>query len=335
MPPDCHFYEDESSDDVQDKKERIQDIIGDILVRLTSKESWKVQEHISVDKEDVKNICLTMMHRLYEDGPLLNIGKENEEFRIFGDIHGQYEDLVDILRITEQKKTQEEVKHLFLGDYVDRGTHSFEVCLALFCWKISFPDKVYLLRGNHEIGSINAKYGFLDELIWIYGKEDGKLVHSYFNSVFQYMPIAAVVHKKYFCVHGGLSKQLVNVESLNDLVFPIVVGPPGKCMINDMLWADPAQKNEVEYFLENVKRGPVYGSGAVEEFCSTNNLEKIIRGHQVAKEGYWTACNERLINIFSAPDYRRHNKAAVLSVTKSREQVVIFEKIDGELRACL
>jgi diadenosine tetraphosphatase ApaH/serine/threonine PP2A family protein phosphatase len=272
--------------------------------------------------------------RLNEDGPALQNGKENEEYRILGEIHGQYEDMVNILRITENEEAKGEVKHLFLGDYVDRGTHSFEVCLALFCWKILYPDRVYLLRGNHEISSINSKYGFLEELVEIYGEEDGKLVHSYFNSVFQYMPVAAVLHQKYFCVHGGLSKRLTNVDSLNDLKFPITVGPAGKCMINDMLWADPSQDDDVKYFLENVKRGPIYGSFAVEEFCQANNLEKVIRAHQVANEGYWTACNEKLINVFSAPNYRRKNKAAVISVTSCTEQVVIFEKVNGQIRAC-
>ena len=38
---------------------------------------------------------------------------------VLGDIHGQYFDLVEVLR--KQKMARTDKKFLFLGDYVDRG----------------------------------------------------------------------------------------------------------------------------------------------------------------------------------------------------------------------
>ena len=54
-------------------------------------------------------------------------------------------------------------RFLFLGDYVDRGKYSCEVMLYLLALKLSFPDSVQLLRGNHETASVSKHFGFKEE----------------------------------------------------------------------------------------------------------------------------------------------------------------------------
>ena len=45
---------------------------------------------------------------------------------------------------------------LFLGNYVDYGAFSLELLSYLFALKASYPDKVFLLRGNHEVKFVNV-----------------------------------------------------------------------------------------------------------------------------------------------------------------------------------
>lgn len=81
--------------------------------------------------------------------------------KIFGDVHGQYFDLFRLFEIGGYPDGVQ--KYLFIGDYVDRGKQSIETICLLLAYKIRFPTTFFLLRGNHECGSINRMYGFYDE----------------------------------------------------------------------------------------------------------------------------------------------------------------------------
>lgn len=122
---------------------------------------------------------------------------------IFGDIHGQYKDLMRFFDLwaTQNKDDNKQIEinndyeYLFLGDYVDRGTHSLETICLLLALKIKMPKQVHLLRGNHEDKSINYCFGFADECRDRLG-EDSELEDSVFNRIntlFEYLPLAAVI----------------------------------------------------------------------------------------------------------------------------------------------
>lgn len=100
---------------------------------------------------------------------------------VYGDIHGQFYDLMrlfgsykcpvdedwreenDIPPDIEIQGDIDSLDYLFLGDFVDRGTHSLEVISLLFALKCRYPKQIHLIRGNHEDKAINGAYGFQDE----------------------------------------------------------------------------------------------------------------------------------------------------------------------------
>lgn len=74
--------------------------------------------------------------------------------KIFGDLHGQFGDLMRLFEEYGTPSTAGDITYidyLFLGDYVDRGAHSLETMCLLLALKIEHPRSVHLIRGNHEV----------------------------------------------------------------------------------------------------------------------------------------------------------------------------------------
>ena len=98
-----------------------------------------------------------------------NLIRVDGEVVMFGDIHGQYYDLIEVMRSMRFGKTNK--KFLFLGDYVDRGQHGPEVIAYLFALKVRYPDQVFLLRGNHESIEQTEQYNFRKQMLMKYDEE--------------------------------------------------------------------------------------------------------------------------------------------------------------------
>ena len=86
---------------------------------------------------------------------------------------------------------------------------------------------LYISRGNHESKSMNKIYGFEGEVNSKFSETMVKL----FAEIFCYLPLAHVLNKKVFIVHGGLfssdSVKLADIAAIDRFREP---PDEGKCM---------------------------------------------------------------------------------------------------------
>lgn len=260
---------------------------------------------------------------LYEKNVVTVDGPSN----VIGDIHGQFYDLLHLFRTTGLPGAGEN-HFVFLGDYVDRGTFSCEVCLILFACKLRWPTKVTLLRGNHETRAMSSYHNFQKEATHKYGAS----VYEMFMEVFDHLPLAAIVETggalgRVFCCHGGLGPSFKTIDEIQAL--DRFSEPEDDGALCDLIWADPVSDDKFfnQNFSRNKERGcsVVFGYNPIYDFLEFNNLAFIVRAHQVEEKGYKELhfsqappgrVHPMVITLFSAPNYcdSYENMAAYLLI---------------------
>ncbi|KAL9594286.1 MAG: hypothetical protein Q9219_007113 [cf. Caloplaca sp. 3 TL-2023] len=138
----------------------------------------------TIPEPAVRDLCHKARELLIEEG---NVVQVDAPVTICGDIHGQFHDLMELFRVGGNVP---DTNYLFMGDFVDRGFYSLESFLLLLCLKVRYPDRITLIRGNHESRQITTVYGFYDECLRKYGSAN---VWRYCCEVFDYLALGALV----------------------------------------------------------------------------------------------------------------------------------------------
>ena len=277
-------------DETQKKENGDMEIIERVIDNLLEVKGKKIGTYAIIKEDEIKLLISKCKEIFIKQPVFLEL---EAPISILGDIHGQYSDL---LRLFDYGGYPPKSNYLFLGDYVDRGKNSIETICLLMCYKIKYPENFFMLRGNHECELVNRTYGFYDECRKRYSIK----LWKQFTEMFNWMPVAALIDDKIFCVHGGLSPEMKSIEQLYDIQRPTDV--PSSGLLCDILWSDPSP--DVENWGEN-ERGVsvVYSKNEVFKFLDENRLDLVCRAHQVVEDGYEFFADRTLVTIFSAPDY--------------------------------
>jgi len=231
--------------------------------------------------------------------------EEGKHITVCGDTNGQYYDLLNIFELNGLPL--EENPYLFNGDFVDRGSFSAEVILALFSLKVLYPTAMYMSRGNHETTNMNKIYGFQGEVKAKFSVQMGEL----FKEAFNWLPLAHVLNGKVFVVHGGLfTKDGVTLDEIRAL--DRNREPPDEGIMCEALWSDPQEEPGRSPSKRGV--GVAFGPDVTKSFLRENGLQLLVRSHEVRDEGYDVMHDGYCITVFSAPNYcdQMGNKGAFI-----------------------
>ena len=267
-----------------------------------------------LSERDLKLLCEKAKEIFIEESNVQNV---SAPVIICGDIHGQ---IYDLLELFKKGGDIPNSRYVFMGDYVDRGYNGVEVLELLLALKVKYPEHITLLRGNHESRQICFAYGFYEEITRKYGNANA---WEYFTDLFDYLPLAALVEGKIFCVHGGLSPYISTVDQIRLINRKMEI--PREGVFCDLMWSDP---DDIETWIISCRgAGWIYGWKVVDEFTHINGLELICRAHQLVMEGfkYWFE-KKNLCTVWSAPNYcyRCGNKASILKISSDLSRTIDY-----------
>ena len=267
-----------------------------------------------LSEEELKQLCEKAKEIFIEESNVQNV---SAPVIICGDIHGQIYDLIELFKKGGEIPNS---RYVFMGDYVDRGYNGVEVLELLLALKVKYPEHITLLRGNHESRQICFAYGFYEEITRKYGNANA---WEYFTDLFDYLPLAALVEGKIFCVHGGLSPYISTVDQIRLINRKMEI--PREGVFCDLMWSDP---DDIETWIISCRgAGWIYGWKVVDEFTHIDGLELICRAHQLVMEGfkYWFQ-NKNLCTVWSAPNYcyRCGNRASILKLDSDLSRTIDY-----------
>jgi serine/threonine-protein phosphatase 2A catalytic subunit len=194
---------------------------------------------------------------------------------------------------------------------------SIECITLLLCFKVRYPQRIFLLRGLNEI-RVESEFVFYNECLAKYSNSN---VFKYLCDVFNYLPIGAIINNQIFCVHGGLSPDIETLDAIEaydrkqilpkyEPLWGLVCDIPSDGDVNEWYWP--------KYYPY------VFGPIITKKFNQRNNLKYIISGSKYTKYGFEWFHDNNLCIIFSAPNiWQCGNLAAIMNIDENIENNII------------
>jgi protein phosphatase len=244
---------------------------------------------------------------------------------VIGDLHGDLESLIDIIKgsnFMKQVEKDTDARLIFLGDYGDRGPYSAEIYYTVLKLKLLYPKQVLLLRGNHEFFWTQAGMDDLapypHDLPLQFQARFGKNSNESYlciRRLFDCLYAAVLVEGQYLLVHGGVPSE---AKTVHDFAFANSDYPRNH-FLEDIVWGDP-DETVVETVTSPRGAGKLFGAAVTTRILQKLGVKIIVRGHEPCEEGYKINHAGKVLTLFSrkgAPYF--NSSGAYLEVDLSAE----------------
>ncbi len=241
-----------------------------------------------------------LLHRVLPffeaEPPLINI---QGSVAFAGDTHG---DVATTTAILDRFRDADRL--VFLGDYIDREPEpgwSLENIVTLFEAKLRYPEKIILLKGNHEANSIIPcfPFEFGREVAEAYGAGVAEALTRVFNA----LPLM-VLGQGIFGAHGGFPVD----TTVNELR---AAGKTDRDVLEYLLWSDPV----VSGTFRGV--GGLFTADELHRFLGRIGASVFIRGHDYERLGE-SIYDDTCLTIFSARQYQTRGNGGILVAKTSK-----------------
>lgn len=248
----------------------------------------------ALTRDEVKDLLEEAGRRLELEPKLIRLKSGHAIF--IGDTHGDF----DASKRVIARHLRAENRVIFLGDYVDRGPESLENVNYLLSLKLTYPENLFLLMGNHEAYGVTP---FHPADFW--ERLDRELYQRYASLLIK-LPLAVATENGIIALHGALPQ----VESLED-IDEIGVGTEEWRQIT---WGDWQERSGAFLGDDMFTGRPQFGEDYFREMMSRFGSNILIRSHQpTAPEAMF---NRKCLTIFTSSAYVPQRTIAIVDLGK-------------------
>jgi len=221
---------------------------------------------------------------------------EKAEKVIFvGDTHGDFDASQKVIR--DYLKPADII--VFLGDYVDRGSHSKENLDFLLEVKEKNPNQIYLLQGNHE-GHHILKFSPAE--FW---QNLSKDEYQKYSSIVEKFPLAVIIGDL-IALHGVLP-DVTNLKEINQIKI-------GSKEWQQISWGDFSDEKGGDLGIDLLTGRPKFGRDYFSKLMERLDKKVLIRSHQPDCPQFMF--DDRCLTIFTSSAYTKERTITILDCQK-------------------
>jgi len=300
------------------------------MIREFSGKKHKDKGFMCEDKETLvkylQSLCEDLENLLMSEERVIKI---NSPACLIGHILGNLDDLMIMEKLLWQSVPIISANYVFLGNFVGEGKYGIECAVYLFALKLIAPNKFILLRGNHEIRELQIQNRFQEECFHKYGQQNGKTVWDLLNSVFDKLPLSAIIDESIFCSHKGIPSSTTKVDDINDIASDLKNPEKESAIAWEILNNEPVTHQvfaeasggstlATSGFIPNKKRAFMFNSEAVNNFLNANGFSHMIRANEVSTNEYAFDFGDKCLTVFSSSRSSNNNESTAIFVDSDK-----------------